>query len=146
MDRHTKPYSCKEPAYDAPKFGDKGGLWRHEREKHGKHGATRFICPEPLCPRHIKGFARKNHRDIHIRDTCSHQTYRGFADDNDHDKSMSLEEESVTVSRNLKTAEEDGLRKKLQGLENEKKELVERQAKVEENILTLKKAMELVAN
>jgi len=68
-DKHTKPYSCTESSCEGLNFGDKAGLQRHEKERHGKHGATRYFCNVETCPRRLRGFPRKKNRDVHVR-TC----------------------------------------------------------------------------
>ena len=70
MDKHDRPYRCTHP--DCAKlqgFTYSGGLLRHEREVHGKHGGpkTQLMCNYPDCKRKNKGFTRKENLNEHIR-------------------------------------------------------------------------------
>ncbi|KAK5135834.1 hypothetical protein LTR08_004482 [Meristemomyces frigidus] len=71
MDKHDRPYRCNNP--DCAKlqgFTYSGGLLRHEREVHGKHGGPKaqLMCPHDDCKRHSgKGFTRKENLNEHIR-------------------------------------------------------------------------------
>lgn len=71
MDKHDRPYRCQHPSCAKLQgFTYSGGLLRHEREVHGKHGGpkTQLICPYPDCKRHSgKGFTRKENLNEHIR-------------------------------------------------------------------------------
>lgn len=53
-----------------PGFTYSGGLLRHEREVHGKHGGPRrqLNCPHVNCKRHNgKGFSRQENLNEHLR-------------------------------------------------------------------------------
>jgi hypothetical protein len=50
-------YTCEMPQCQNPHFSNKGGLDRHNREK---HGSDAYFCPHTSCNRHIRGFQRKN--------------------------------------------------------------------------------------
>jgi len=71
MDKHDRPYRC--PHQDCSKlqgFTYSGGLLRHEREVHGKHGGPKaqLMCPYEDCKRHSgKGFTRKENLNEHMR-------------------------------------------------------------------------------
>lgn len=71
MDKHDRPYRCGHPACGKLQgFTYSGGLLRHEREVHGKHGGpkTQLRCPYTDCKRHTgKGFTRKENLSEHIR-------------------------------------------------------------------------------
>jgi hypothetical protein len=71
MDKHDRPYRCPEKACDKlPGFTYSGGLLRHEREVHGKHGGPRkqLNCPHLNCKRHTgKGFSRQENLNEHLR-------------------------------------------------------------------------------
>jgi hypothetical protein len=71
MDKHDRPYRC--PQAQCAKlqgFTYSGGLLRHEREVHGKHGGPKeqLRCTVPECKRHTgKGFTRKENLNEHLR-------------------------------------------------------------------------------
>ncbi|KAK1833252.1 hypothetical protein QBC39DRAFT_254854 [Podospora conica] len=71
MDKHDRPYKCAaEGCEKLPGFTYSGGLLRHEREVHGKHGGPKnsFNCPHPNCKRNSgKGFSRLENLNEHLR-------------------------------------------------------------------------------
>ncbi|WPH02546.1 Hypothetical protein R9X50_00541100 [Acrodontium crateriforme] len=71
MDKHDRPYRCPDEACAKLQgFTYSGGLLRHEREVHGKHGGPKaqLMCPYPDCKRHTgKGFTRKENLNEHKR-------------------------------------------------------------------------------
>ena len=71
MDKHDRPYRCQDPGCAKLQgFTYSGGLLRHEREVHGKHGGPKaqMRCPHEDCKRHTgKGFTRKENLNEHIR-------------------------------------------------------------------------------
>ena len=71
MDKHDRPYLCRYPSCAKLQgFTYSGGLLRHEREVHGKHGGPKalLVCPYDACNRHSgKGFTRKENLNEHIR-------------------------------------------------------------------------------
>ncbi|KAL6874218.1 hypothetical protein HDV57DRAFT_519816 [Trichoderma longibrachiatum] len=71
MDKHERPYRCPaEGCENLPGFTYSGGLLRHEREVHGKHGGPKKTvnCPHPNCKRHTgKGFSRQENLNEHLR-------------------------------------------------------------------------------
>ncbi|KAK9445338.1 zinc finger domain-containing protein [Metarhizium brunneum] len=71
MDKHERPYRCPAPGCEnLPGFTYSGGLLRHEREVHNKHGGPKNTvnCPHPNCKRHTgKGFSRQENLNEHLR-------------------------------------------------------------------------------
>ncbi|KAK5683462.1 hypothetical protein LTS10_004995 [Elasticomyces elasticus] len=71
MDKHDRPYRCPHSQCGKLQgFTYSGGLLRHEREVHGKHGGPKaaLSCPYEDCKRHTgKGFTRKENLNEHIR-------------------------------------------------------------------------------
>jgi len=71
MDKHDRPYKCAaEGCEKLPGFTYSGGLLRHEREVHNKHGGPKqsLNCPHPNCKRHTgKGFSRLENLNEHLR-------------------------------------------------------------------------------
>lgn len=72
MDKHTRPYVCEEVGCErAQGFTYSGGLHRHQREVHHKHGdpKTSYLCPHRHCQRSIvgRGFTRKENLAEHLR-------------------------------------------------------------------------------
>lgn len=71
MDKHDRPYRCAhDQCAKLQGFTYSGGLLRHEREVHGKHGGPKaqLMCPYDDCKRHTgKGFTRKENLNEHIR-------------------------------------------------------------------------------
>ncbi len=71
MDKHDRPYRCqREECAKLQGFTYSGGLLRHEREVHNKHGGpkAKLVCPHPECKRHTgKGFTRKENLNEHVR-------------------------------------------------------------------------------
>lgn len=76
MDKHERPYRCPaDGCENLPGFTYSGGLLRHEREVHGKHGGPRNTvnCPHPNCKRHTgKGFSRQENLNEHLRRVHTH--------------------------------------------------------------------------
>lgn len=71
MDKHERPYRCTAVGCEKlPGFTYSGGLLRHEREVHGKHGGPKnpLHCPHLNCKRHSgKGFSRQENLSEHLR-------------------------------------------------------------------------------
>ncbi|KAI1372936.1 hypothetical protein F4677DRAFT_431292 [Hypoxylon crocopeplum] len=71
MDKHDRPYKCSHPSCKSqPGFTYSGGLLRHEREVHNKHGGPKnpLTCPHQNCKRHEgKGFTRPENLNEHLR-------------------------------------------------------------------------------
>ena len=71
MDKHERPYRCEDPQCEKLQgFTYSGGLLRHEREVHQKHGGPkeRLFCPHKTCKRNSdRGFTRKENLNEHVR-------------------------------------------------------------------------------
>ncbi|KAI9709298.1 MAG: hypothetical protein M1820_003418 [Bogoriella megaspora] len=71
MDKHDRPYKCSYPQCSKLQgFTYSGGLLRHEREVHKKHGGPResLMCPFKDCKRSTgSGFTRKENLNEHLR-------------------------------------------------------------------------------
>ncbi|KAI1825272.1 hypothetical protein F4861DRAFT_203386 [Xylaria intraflava] len=71
MDKHERPYKCLAAGCEnIPGFTYSGGLLRHEREVHRKHGGPKnpLYCPHRGCKRHKdSSFARLENLNEHLR-------------------------------------------------------------------------------
>ena len=71
MDKHERPYRCQEGGCEKlPGFTYSGGLLRHEREVHHKHGGPKkpLTCPHSTCKRFgNKPFSRLENLNEHLR-------------------------------------------------------------------------------
>lgn len=71
MDKHERPYVCTAKGCEKIQgFTYSGGLLRHEREVHGKHGGPKkkLLCPHVTCKRSSgKGFSRQENLAEHLR-------------------------------------------------------------------------------
>ncbi|KAJ2985661.1 hypothetical protein NUW58_g5413 [Xylaria curta] len=71
MDKHERPYKClADGCENVPGFTYSGGLLRHEREVHRKHGGPKnpLYCPHKGCKRHKdSSFARLENLNEHLR-------------------------------------------------------------------------------
>lgn len=71
MDKHDRPYKCKEPGCDKVLgFTYSGGLLRHQREVHKKNTKAKSprMCPYPDCNRSTgTGFTRQENLKEHLR-------------------------------------------------------------------------------
>ncbi|KAI0398701.1 hypothetical protein F4802DRAFT_171023 [Xylaria palmicola] len=71
MDKHERPYKCHaDGCENIPGFTYSGGLLRHEREVHRKHGGPKnpLYCPHEGCKRHKdSSFARLENLNEHLR-------------------------------------------------------------------------------
>jgi hypothetical protein len=114
MDKHERPYRCEHDGCEKlPGFTYSGGLLRHEREVHGKHGGPKKTvnCPHVNCKRHTgKGFSRQENLNEHLRRVHTDGTSSGKetspTSDNDSERagakrkrarrgSSSIEDESI---------------------------------------------------
>jgi hypothetical protein len=81
MDKHDRPYRCTHPqCAKLLGFTYSGGLLRHEREVHNKHGGPKesLACPYPNCKRNKgKGFTRKENLNEHTRRVHNNQPLPG---------------------------------------------------------------------
>ncbi|KAK0106992.1 hypothetical protein ONS95_003707 [Cadophora gregata] len=154
MDRHSRPYACRNSACTNVDFGDKAGLRRHENEK---HGVAKFLCPVSSCRRHVKAFARKRNLDWHLK-TCHQQgdskessVENGLSpSSNSTNGDIVVKGQEIGIVTTPETArrssmESEDLQVKLLELEKEKRELEMGQARVEEDILALKRALQIVS-
>lgn len=81
MDKHTRPYVCEEIGCEKIQgFTYSGGLHRHQREVHHKHGGPKAscLCPHHDCKRSVvgRGFTRKENLVEHLR-----RVHRGDVDE-----------------------------------------------------------------
>lgn len=71
MDKHDRPYVCTESGCEKIRgFTYSGGLLRHQREVHKKHGGPKapLMCPHKICKRSTgKGFTRRENLVEHLR-------------------------------------------------------------------------------
>ena len=71
MDKHTRPYVCEERGCEKINgFTYSGGLLRHQREVHKKHGGPKasWLCPYKDCKRSTgPEFSRKENLEEHLR-------------------------------------------------------------------------------
>jgi len=145
MDKHTRPYTCLNASCGGINFGDKAGLLRHEREK---HGVVKYLCPISTCTRNRRGFSRKRNLDAHMktRHKSTGSNTEGIANSPESIDSQELMDEDQTVAEATGVlGEMSGLRTKLRDLETRKRELATCQAKVEEDIQAIKRTIQLVA-
>jgi hypothetical protein len=94
MDKHDRPYKCPaEGCEKLPGFTYSGGLLRHEREVHNKHGGPKnpLNCPHPNCKRHSgKGFSRLENLNEHLRRVHTQNTSASPGGE-DHDENVSVD-------------------------------------------------------
>jgi hypothetical protein len=142
MDKHTRPYTCKNLDCTGISFGDRAGLYRHEREK---HRAAKYFCQNPICPRHGKGFARKNHLDLHM--VARHPSGPPNAEVLPTPESIGhleiVDENRIKKQNGDMIGEMRGLKAKLEELETRRQQLASCQLKIEEDILAVQRTMQL---
>lgn len=107
MDKHDRPYRCPHQSCGKLQgFTYSGGLLRHEREVHGKHGGPKaqLMCPRSGCKRNTgKGFTRKENLNEHLRrvhfgkESDSQDTGFG-ADDDEADVDAATQETFVALT------------------------------------------------
>jgi hypothetical protein len=122
-DKHDRPYKCPaEGCEKLPGFTYSGGLLRHEREVHNKHGGPRkqLNCPHPNCKRHTgKGFSRQENLNEHLR--------RVHTDAGAQDGEATEEEEEAKPGQKRKRAAaangRDDVREELKRLRAENEDL-----------------------
>jgi hypothetical protein len=133
MDKHERPYSCQEPGCEKLQgFTYSGGLLRHEREVHKKHGGPRdaLMCPHASCKRSSGvGFTRKENLNEHLRrvhnsaDKGESSTHREQIESDDEQSRKRRRPNSVSTVRSLSDTD-DALREEVKRLrlDNEEKE------------------------
>lgn len=116
MDKHDRPYRCPHPSCAKLQgFTYSGGLLRHEREVHGKHGGPKaqLMCPHPDCKRHSgKGFTRKENLNEHLRrvhPTGGQESQASLRRDATDITTSGLEDGETPASRNSEPADQDEL-------------------------------------
>jgi len=67
-----RPHRCPIPGCKARPFSNQGDLKRHKRSVHGR---PQLVCPEFSCPRHLRGFARKDNLNQHLS-RCHSQAHK----------------------------------------------------------------------
>ncbi|KAK1761022.1 hypothetical protein QBC47DRAFT_19871 [Echria macrotheca] len=125
MDKHDRPYKCAaEGCEKLAGFTYSGGLLRHEREVHGKHGGPKnsFNCPHPNCKRHTgKGFSRLENLNEHLRRV---HTQNG-APNGTEGETDDAASDAATGQKRKRESEEgsDDLREELKRVRRENEEL-----------------------
>lgn len=130
-DKHDRPYKCNVLGCEKlPGFTYSGGLLRHEREVHGKHGGPRkhLNCPHSTCKRHTgKGFSRQENLNEHLRRV---HTAEGM-----QDPEVTEEEPELNVAQKRKRGvpqnEEQDIREEMKRIKQENAELRERASQQE---------------
>ncbi|KAK3326482.1 hypothetical protein B0H66DRAFT_161577 [Apodospora peruviana] len=134
MDKHDRPYKCAaEGCEKLPGFTYSGGLLRHEREVHGKHGGPKnsFYCPHINCKRHTgKGFSRlenlnEHQRRVHTQNGAPNGT-EGETDDAASDTAAAVVAVAMVGQKRKREPEESGiaeLREELKRMRQENEEL-----------------------
>ncbi|TAQ88062.1 hypothetical protein B7494_g3591 [Chlorociboria aeruginascens] len=123
MDKHERPYRCHVAGCEKlPGFTYSGGLLRHEREVHNKHGGPRkqLNCPHHTCKRHHgKGFSRQENLNEHLRRVHTDNGLLPLPEDTEDDVS-----DSKTGQKRKRGAGGDGeIRDELKRLRAENEEL-----------------------
>jgi seryl-tRNA synthetase len=124
MDRHDRPYKCPaEGCEKLPGFTYSGGLLRHEREVHNKHGGPRkqLNCPHPNCKRHTgKGFSRQENLNEHLRRVHTDTSLQdGELTEDDEDNKTGQKRKRSGLAR----GSSDDLREEMKRLKAENEEL-----------------------
>ncbi|KAI2639157.1 hypothetical protein GGS26DRAFT_580800 [Hypomontagnella submonticulosa] len=128
MDKHTRPYRCTAPGCEKlAGFTYSGGLLRHEREVHNKHGGPKnpLHCPHGNCKRHEgKGFSRTENLNEHLRrvHTPNESTSSPAAAQSPEDDPEEIESEPQEKTGEKRKAEGD-LREEFKRLERDNAEL-----------------------
>lgn len=102
VDKHYRPHRCQEPACAASKgFTSSGGLLRHEREVHNKHGGPKvqFACTYPDCKRKNKFFTRKENLNGHLRRVHHHTEKLDDTQESISDDKVQVDEAGTRASR-----------------------------------------------
>ncbi|KAH9223708.1 hypothetical protein DL95DRAFT_440621 [Leptodontidium sp. 2 PMI_412] len=154
MDRHTRPYICTEAKCNNLTFGEKAGLHRHRREV---HGLAKLFCPFPSCRRYSRGFPRQRNLDVHLK--TQHKGL-GLSEEGDVVLSDELQNSGFEGGEGeiglitgggeidggkMMCVDMSSLHLKLRELEVEKRELEICQSRVDEDILALKRVLQIVS-
>ncbi|KAK8040729.1 fungal specific transcription factor [Apiospora marii] len=155
MDKHDRPYKCAvEGCEKLPGFTYSGGLLRHEREVHGKHGGPKnpLNCPHPNCKRYSgKGFSRLENLNEHLRRVHTNGAAAGDMGADDHESIATMEAaEHVVVGEKRKADDEDlrvevkklhvenqDLKAKLDAQERQTEALMEQMRQLQDNLSSL---------
>ncbi|KAH7330054.1 hypothetical protein BKA65DRAFT_480217 [Rhexocercosporidium sp. MPI-PUGE-AT-0058] len=139
--KHSKPYICQVPNCTHTRFGDKGGLDRHNREV---HGSRTHCCPITSCKRHVRGFPRKYNLFEHQKRCHSSQSLNLappsiLRQQNHSSNSMRGQQESYEggSSSEMVTGGGGRLREKLENL-------YKMRAEIEVDIEALKRSLDLL--
>lgn len=146
MDKHDRPYKCGAAGCEKlPGFTYSGGLLRHEREVHGKHGGPKnsFYCPHPNCKRHSgKGFSRQENlnehlRRVHTQNGTTLNNNEGETDDGASDNATANGQKRKREDR----GEDDGdLREEIKRVRQENEELRRQvQAQTQQTVIMMQK-------
>lgn len=147
MDKHDRPYKCAaEGCEKLPGFTYSGGLLRHEREVHGKHGGPKnsFNCPHVNCKRHTgKGFSRLENLNEHLRRVHTQNGGGPNGTEGETDDAAS----DVAVGQKRKLPPEDGdVREELKRVRQENEELRQQvRAQNQQTVLMMQKISALEA-
>ncbi|KAK8073574.1 transcriptional regulator CBF1 [Apiospora phragmitis] len=154
MDKHDRPYKCAvEGCEKLPGLPYSGGLLRHEREVHNKHGGPKnpLNCPHPNCKRYSgKGFSRLENLNEHLRRVHTNGAFSGDTAD-DHESIATMEAaEHVVVGEKRKADDEDlrvevkklhvenqDLKAKLDAQERQTEALMEQMRQLQDNLSSL---------
>lgn len=125
MDKHDRPYRCEAVGCEKqPGFTYSGGLLRHEREVHGKHGGPKnpLNCPHPNCKRHSgKGFSRLENLNEHLRRVHTPNAAEPENGDDDADDSNTASASHAVAGGKRKA--DDDMRDEVKRLQMENMEL-----------------------
>ncbi|KAK3299162.1 uncharacterized protein B0H64DRAFT_415546 [Chaetomium fimeti] len=145
MDKHDRPYKCAAAGCEKlPGFTYSGGLLRHEREVHGKHGGPKnsFYCPHPNCKRHSgKGFSRQENlnehlRRVHTQNGAAINGTEGETDDNASDHAVAAGQKR---KRDDRGADAD-MREEIKRVRQENEELRRQvQAQTQQTVIMMQK-------
>jgi len=165
MDKHDRPYICTEHGCEKIRgFTYSGGLLRHQREVHKKHGGPKaaLMCPHRDCKRSTGvGFTRRENlvehcRRVHRNDAPEQATvheHRGGGNDDDGDggsptttvrkRKRSLTGSDTENYSHTATLDEGGddLRDEVKRLKRENEEKDRRLRDLEAFVATLKQPM-----
>ena len=151
MDKHDRPYKCAaEGCEKLPGFTYSGGLLRHEREVHGKHGGPKnsFNCPHPNCKRHTgKGFSRLENLNEHLRRV---HTQNGIPNGTEVETDDGASDTAGVMGQKRKRDSEDGslaeLREEIKRVRQENEELRRQvEAQNQQTVIMMHKISQLTA-